>query len=275
MMSDIVSESEHEFDTSNYEFFEHDTSGNEIYILKTERESGAENMENDLDNNADMESNADEIVARAVRHVENTKRERRSSFEHGFDLPSEVRKRIASNNARRKKQSKEKLASKSANKQTAKHVENPSKSTRGKTKSETSSRRFQRAINKSQLSGNPKLKRKKKNLISVKNGSSETVCKRADADEETESLHSKHVWDRDSVVFQNHSQTETGNDFVLQWNVRQNSCSDLLFKHFQVVSQSGRNVKVKCKLCNERKPPISVVLGNNSNLKLHMNAVSR
>lgn len=104
--------------------------------------------------------------------------------------------------------------------------------------------------------------------------------KRAATHTETESsLLSKRACNQSPVVPQlisvpqNHSQIVAEVDNSLQWNVRQNSFSDLLLKHFNVSSQSGNNIKMKCKLCGERRRPISTVLGNNSNLKKHIQAV--
>lgn len=220
--------------------------------------------DNDLQNNDETEPDLDAIVNRAVHHIENKKRnERVSSFDHGFDFPFEVRKRIVSDNSHRKMK-------KSAKENKATNLTvNENKRIREKSTNLKLNKRFARIPKKLGLNESQDRKRGRNQSVSTKKTThtkTELASKR---------VRSKSpVVPHQNVLNENHTQTKTETDNTLRWNVRQNSFSDLLLNHFDMISQTDKIIKLKCKLCGERKQPISIVFGNNSNLKSHLKAVS-
>lgn len=260
---DIETAAELQDDETKYTIIPFDENENPLYDPP---ETESEYFETDSD--MGCETDPDAIVDRAVHHIENKKRtERISSFEHGFNFPSIVRKRIASKGSlpKNKKSGKEN--------RTTNNTINQNKPFRKALKSK-SEKRFQRVLKKSVFHESQERERAKKLPVSL------VSTKTATRTENESSLISNQARIRSPVVPQsifvpqNHSQTETKTDNNFQWNVRQNSFSELLLKHFSIISQNDKIVKLKCKFCGERKRPISIVLGNNSNLKSHMKAVS-
>lgn len=212
----------------------------------------------ELETASDDGTDPDEILDMAFHHVAAKKRSQRSfSYEHGFDFPSVVRKEIVSNKKkqRKKKRGKQDLLIKQSAKLKEDRRDKP-------IRKEKKLSRFNRVIKPSESNDASLLgKRTATDICQTELG----LSKR--------SRNQTPVVSQSDSVPQNHSEIVKQDDNSPQWNVRQNSFSDLLLKHFNVISQSNNIIKMTCKLCGEGKRPISSVVGNNSNMKRHMKSV--
>lgn len=269
MMNETGSELD-EDEAKKYTFIEFDEDGNPLFEANI--------SDPDECTDFDYGYDPDSILDRAMNQVQTKKREMNDSFEHGFDFPSEVRKNIVSNHTTSKNR---KDSRGNRIKRTKKNANKQNKLGR-KTNIAKPKKRFERVTAKSPSDENQESRRQKRIPLSIKQDVSDgarLLGKRSAIISKTESSlipkraqQQSPIIPKSNYVPQNYPQTvtETG----LQWNVRQNSYTDLLLKNFNLISQAGKIIKLKCKLCGEGKRPISIILGNNSNLKAHMKAVS-
>lgn len=282
-------ELEDESNNKNFEYVVLEAMENQLCFANESESDIAYELETDNDSADGLDPDA--VLDRVVRHIETKKRsERSSSFDHGFDFPSEVRKKIVLDKKLRKKKNKGKVKRVTeTTKRKAKHVDKQNKPIRETPKNMNSNQRFTRrskisTISRdSGLSDSQEQKQVERSPVPTKRvrfDDTILLSKCTAAHTETESSFlSKRAHNQSPVVPQpnvvpkNCSQKLKETDINSQWNVRQNSYSDLLLKHFDMISQTGRIIKLKCKLCGGRKRPISIVVGNNSNLKAHMKAV--
>lgn len=244
-------------------------------------------LDHDSESSDDSEPETDKVLIQAAHQIEAKKRsERCTSFDYGFEIPATIRKELVAKkkNAKTNKKRKENQSNDHINKQ-KKPLIKRSKNTKLMQRFSRITKRLPlRSRNKCDVS-TKKSKQEKKSIQSktkkdYSGGTGIVLGKRKIADKTEKSQQPKRTCSQSLVIThqnfapQNKSGTLTETDFNLEWNTRQNSITDLMLQYFDVISQADKIIKMKCKLCGERKQPISVVLGNNSNLKNHMKAVS-
>lgn len=251
-------------------------SGSDIELDEASSVQLVEDDPLDMESSVDSETDSKVTWSRALREIDSKKlRERASSFDHGFNIPAAVRKHLDPKSVMKKTKKIGKENQKNNGGAKKKKIRGEAKNMKTST---TKSTNTQPKFNRLQL--NRKNNNKKNGNKSRKQKSSgdhidatrKLLGKRRTHTETTSSQPPERALS--NMVPRKQSKPDTKTVLSLDWNTRQNSFSDLLLNNVRVVSQNGNKIMLKCMLCGETKRPISVVLGNNSNLKRHVKRVS-